>query len=416
MKKVTAFVLKVASRCNLNCSYCYMYNMGDNTYLAQPKFMSLETIYQFSVKLQSYCQNNGISHATIIFHGGEPLLLNQDFYKQAVSLFKESAPFVTFKFSMQTNGVTLNEDWYKTLRELNIGIGISFDGPQKYHDKYRVFHNNKGSYKQVTEAIKLGKEGAAIIVVLNHNILPQDFYEEIKSLGTAKLNILFPDGHYDNLPMGFAPDKHGNEGYTPYADWLIDLYHFWKKDMNRPKIYLFDIIIRMVLGEENLGDELVGRRTNGVMVIETDGSMEVADSLRVCYEGATRNKLTVHNNAIEDAFEDVLFNVYHHAHEKVCEKCLNCPIYDICGGGFLTHRYAKSNGFDNPTIYCNDMIRLISFIQNDIIDSLPTQTINKLLLTKTSYQELFQDTEKVPSILVDNHTKITLNSFKSQAI
>ena len=38
----TAFVLKIAERCNLNCSYCYMYNKGDLSYLRRPKFMSSE--------------------------------------------------------------------------------------------------------------------------------------------------------------------------------------------------------------------------------------------------------------------------------------------------------------------------------------------------------------------------------------
>ena len=40
----TNLVVKVASRCNLNCTYCYVYNMGDNSYKLQPKFMSIETI------------------------------------------------------------------------------------------------------------------------------------------------------------------------------------------------------------------------------------------------------------------------------------------------------------------------------------------------------------------------------------
>ena len=39
----TTFVVKVASRCNLNCSYCYMYNLADRTYRDQPKLMSLAT-------------------------------------------------------------------------------------------------------------------------------------------------------------------------------------------------------------------------------------------------------------------------------------------------------------------------------------------------------------------------------------
>ena len=45
----TNLVVKVASRCNLNCTYCYVYNMGDNSYKLQPKFMSIETIKKIIV-------------------------------------------------------------------------------------------------------------------------------------------------------------------------------------------------------------------------------------------------------------------------------------------------------------------------------------------------------------------------------
>ena len=36
----TNIVLKVASLCNLNCTYCYVYNKGDESYKRQPKIMS----------------------------------------------------------------------------------------------------------------------------------------------------------------------------------------------------------------------------------------------------------------------------------------------------------------------------------------------------------------------------------------
>src|SRR5271167_245716 len=33
-------VFKVASRCNLNCAYCYVYNKGDDSWRSRPAFMS----------------------------------------------------------------------------------------------------------------------------------------------------------------------------------------------------------------------------------------------------------------------------------------------------------------------------------------------------------------------------------------
>ncbi|HAP95306.1 MAG TPA: hypothetical protein DCP54_06060, partial [Chryseobacterium sp.] len=220
MKSITSFVLKVASRCNLNCSYCYMYNLGDNTYLSQPKFMSIETISIFAKKLNKYCIDTKVKYLQIVFHGGEPLLWSKDNYKQAIEIFTTEVQNVIFDFALQTNGVTLNNDWYRLFEALNIRIGISMDGPKKHHDRYRVFHNGKGSYEKVTKAIELGKKYGlnSILSVVNLNIPPTEFYDELKKIGVQNFNLLLPDGHYDNLPEGFEIGKVNSYKHTPYAD------------------------------------------------------------------------------------------------------------------------------------------------------------------------------------------------------
>ena len=37
-------LLKVSSRCNINCSYCYVYHQGDTSWQRMPKHMSLATV------------------------------------------------------------------------------------------------------------------------------------------------------------------------------------------------------------------------------------------------------------------------------------------------------------------------------------------------------------------------------------
>ncbi len=79
----------------------------------------------------------------------------------------------------------------------------------------------------------------------------------------------------------------------------------------------------------------------------------------------------------------------------VNEKCLQCPIYEICGGGFLLNRYSNEKGFDNPTIYCHDMIKLVTYIQNDLIDSLPEEACEKMQLTRVSYDDIVEELESI---------------------
>ncbi|MFP5303559.1 hypothetical protein R2R70_20485, partial [Cobetia sp. SIMBA_158] len=89
-------------------------------------------------------------------------------------------------------------------------------GPQKYHDEYRVFHNGKGSYHEVREAIQLGIDNGlhGVLSVVNLKISPHELYDEIKGLNVNSFNILLPDGHFDKLPDGLEKDKINTYQYT----------------------------------------------------------------------------------------------------------------------------------------------------------------------------------------------------------
>lgn len=416
MYRVTSFVLKIVSRCNLNCSYCYMYNMGDQTYLKQPKFMTLETVQVFADRLKNYCETSEIEYVQIVFHGGEPLLAKPDYFEKCVSIFKETVSKVEFIFTVQTNGVTLNQNWYTLFKKLQISVGISIDGPKKHHDEYRIFHNGKGSYNLVAEAVQLGNKNnlAGLLLVVNIGIPVEDLYGEMKKLDVNSLNLLLPDGHYDQAPFGLDDNRWQDKDYTPYADWFMGLYKIWKADKERPGIYFFETLVKMIMGQEGIGNQLIGRRTNGVIVLESDGSIEVVDSLRACFEGITRNEVNVHNNRLEDIFENDTFQLYYKAHDNVPEQCLNCPVFDICGGGFLGHRYSEENGFDNPTMYCKDMVRLISFIQNDILSSLPEDAVAQLDVEPLVYEEIINSFDEENEIKIDPKIQKILTSFKKE--
>ncbi|WP_259112298.1 radical SAM protein [Chryseobacterium sp. JUb7] len=409
---VTSFVLKVASRCNLNCSYCYMYNLGDKTYLKQPKFMSLDTMTTFAEKLSRYSDENGLKSFQIVFHGGEPLLYPKEFYRESIKIFREKLSDSYFDFVLQTNGVGLDEEWYSLFNELNIRVGVSIDGPKEYHDQYRVFHNGKGSYDEVRSAIQLGLDKGmhGVLSVVNLNISPQELYQEFKDLNILSFNLLLPDGHFDKLPDGIIREKVNTSNYTPYADWLIELFAIWKSDPDRPNMRFFKTLIQLIAGEE-VGDQVLGLKKNGVAILETNGNLEVADSIRACYEGITRNDINIHTHEIDSVLADPLFDIYINSHQMVNEKCLNCPIYEICGGGFLLNRYSNENGFDNPTIYCHDMIKLVSYIQNDLINSLPEEVCREMDLTRVSYHEIVEELESQGPVSVQKNIKDKLLAY-----
>ena len=146
----------------------------------------------------------------------------------------------------------------------------------------------------------------------------------------------------------------------------------------------------LILGELK-GDELIGKKKNGAITIETNGDIEVVDPLRICGNGFTRNTLNVLTNDIAEIESLELFQEYYNSHDNLCEKCLQCPIQNICGGGYLGHRFSAKNRFNNPSIYCNDLMKLITHIQNDILQRLPINLIEILKLESISYSEIFEE-------------------------
>ncbi|WP_299253108.1 radical SAM protein [uncultured Aquimarina sp.] len=360
-----ALILKVASRCNLNCSYCFMYNLGDTTYKGQPKFMSYDMIDSILEKTKKYIQKYNKKEFSFIFHGGEPLLIEKDFYRTFITkanIIKKELQEVVFRYDIQTNGVLIDEDWCALFRELQIYPSTSVDGTRKAHDMFRVDHKGNGSYDKVFNAVRLLKNQigyADTVCVINIEEEPKVIYESFKEMQVNSVNFLIPDFTHDNYPF--------DRGKSEMADWLIALFDIWIKDPNRYKIPIFIGVMNRLLGvTENSSNE------STVLVIETNGEIEAIDSLKACGHGFTKSGMSVLSDDLSDIKNSPLGKLYFEdSTTKLCAKCLECPIRDVCQGGRLVHRFKKENGFNNPSVYCKDLIKLIAHIQNTLIDLFP---------------------------------------------
>ncbi len=153
-------VLKVASRCNLNCSYCYVYNMADSTWKMRPPLMSNEVFEAALERVYQQCRASGQKRFKLAFHGGEPCLLGaRTFDAWCEKAHAKLDHIVDLSFVMQTNGSLLDSQWIEVLRKHRVGVGISMDGPKEIHDAVRVDHRQQGSYDRVARGLRLLQEG-----------------------------------------------------------------------------------------------------------------------------------------------------------------------------------------------------------------------------------------------------------------
>jgi uncharacterized protein len=391
--KCQVLILKIASRCNLNCDYCYVYNVGDNTYLNQPKFMSYETVDALLDKVVLHSQEYELDYFEFIFHGGEPLLIAPEFYEYFIAEANLKLSNIEISYALQTNGVLLSKTWCELFERLNIRIGISIDGNQQNHDLHRKYHHGGGSYDDTIKGLRIAqntsffKEKLGILMVIDPSTNPLEVYQHLKTLGIKQVSFLLPYGNYEKLPLGLENlRKNSDLNITPYADWLLAIFEQWYVDRD-VEIRIFRQIIELVLGIDN-GFEYWGKRLNEFLVIETDGSIEAVGALKFCGNGFTKNGMNVKHNTLDESLQTPLANQYHQSHQSLCSKCENCPIVDACGGGFFANRYKNENGFDNPSIYCNDLMKMIAVIQNKVIDDIPDGLISEVNIEKISLEEI----------------------------
>src|SRR5882724_1593411 len=153
---VTSGILKIASRCNINCKYCYMYNLTDQTYTDQPKTMSRDTVVAVFDWVERYLAETDLADFHFSLHGGEPLLAGQPL----VSFIADCRDAVQARsskrigLSLVTNGLLLDDQWIDLFASRDIRFGLSIDGPREYHDRFRLTKTGEGTHKQVEEQIR----------------------------------------------------------------------------------------------------------------------------------------------------------------------------------------------------------------------------------------------------------------------
>lgn len=358
---LTTCVVKIASRCNLNCGYCYVYNKGDLSYKKQPKFLSKQTIDKFLERMDTYLVNYEYDSFAMIFHGGEPLLADIPLYEY----FMDNANLVFNKhnkkavFGMQTNGVLLNDSWIDLFKRYNLQIGISLDSTKNSNDVNRVYHNGKSSYSEIIKGYELYKSKMGttpgILSVIDLEQDPNEVYEHYKSINAEYVNLLFPDDTYQN---NFVDD-------LKLGKWLLTIFKLWLKDKS-VKVNQFEVLLAIIYGADFIGDEYYGIKLNNTFILETDGEIQANDPLRVCVPNIHKTKLSVHENEIMDLMNNPMAELYYNSKKRLCEKCNKCQLVDICSGGYLINRYDKNNGFDNPSIYCKSLAYFITNVQNMI--------------------------------------------------
>lgn len=363
------FVLKVHSRCNLSCDYCYVYETPDQTWRTQPHRMSEETLNSAIGRIAEHADSHQLESLTIVLHGGEPLLAGARFLTSLVRRMR-TATAARVNVSMQTNGLLLTEAALQDFAENDVRIGVSLDGDALASDRHRLFADGRSSHAQVERALRLLARPefshcyAGLLCTIDLQNDPIRTYEALLQHAPPAIDLLLPHGTWSSPPPGRDQSSHS----TPYADWLLKIFDRWYASPET-SVRLFREIIQLVLGGKSAVEGL-GLLPSTVVFVDTDGSIKQIDSLTVAYPGAASTGLNVASASFDQALLHPMTVLRQGGISALSPICHECPVVGICGGGSFVHRYDKDRGFANPSVYCPDLFRLIGVIQAQVMSDL----------------------------------------------
>jgi uncharacterized protein len=360
---LSQFVLKVHSRCDLACDHCYVYESADQSWRGRPMAISDEVISRAAQRIAEHAASHELGVAQVVLHGGEPLLAGHLRLRRVITELQSALRGVCrLDLSIHTNGVLLDEKFCALFAEHGVKVGISIDGDRAANDRHRRYADGRSSYEQVVRAIGLLRTSrfrnlyAGLLCTIDVANDPVVVYESLMGLHPPRIDFLLPHATWDSPPAR-SPGLD-----SEYADWLIAIFDRWLADGRPARVRTFESIISTLGGGDSF-TEALGLGPSSLVVIETDGTYEQADSLKAAFDGAPATGYNVFDHAVDIAGQHPGIVARQQGLAGLSRTCQECPVVTSCGGGLYTHRYRSGTGFANPSVYCADLLKLITHVR-----------------------------------------------------
>ncbi len=320
-------------------------------------------------RIADHARTHRLDTVHVVLHGGEPLLAGRERLRLAAqSLHTALSGICALDLRIHTNGVTLDEKFCDLFAEFDIKVGVSLDGDRAANDLHRRYRNGRSSHAQVLRAIDLLNSPryrhlfAGLLCTVDLRNDPVTVYDALAGLTPPRIDFLLPHATWDEPPA--RPEDSASA--TSYGDWLLRVHDRWTAAGRPMGVRVLDSVLRTLRGASSLTESL-GLAPVELAVIETDGALEQADSLKTAYDGAPGTGMDVHANSLDEMAVHPGIVARQLGLDGLCETCRDCPVVRSCGGGLYAHRYRSGSGaggFMNPSVYCADLKQLITGIRD----------------------------------------------------
>ena len=359
-KPLYVMLKPAGAHCNLACKYCYYLEKNKLYPTAQRHLMSDEMLEQFT---REYIEAQTMNQVLFTWHGGEPLLRSIDFYRKALSLQQKYAGGRRIDNVIQTNGTLLTDEWCEFFAQNHWLVGISIDGPQPYHDHYRLTAAGKPSWQKVMQGIKLlkkhGVEWNAMAVVNAYNANhPLEFYRFFKENGCQFLQftpiVERQTRHEDGRTLASLADKNEiplSEASVAPEQWgyfLCAIFDEWvRKDVGKIFVEIFDCTLANWMGISP-GICAYSKECGHAGVMEHNGDVYSCDHFVF-----PEYKL---GNIRDHSLIDMLYGEQQQEfsrlkHSSLPRQCKECDMEFACHGECPKNRFMKDKYGDSGLNY-----------------------------------------------------------------
>ncbi|WP_455359388.1 FxsB family cyclophane-forming radical SAM/SPASM peptide maturase [Streptomyces sp. SYSU K21746] len=356
------FILKVANRCNIDCDYCYVFNSKDQASRHLPARMSVDVARAAAARIAEHVTKYGLETVHVVLHGGEPLLAGPRHLADLLRTIQEGIPPGTaVRFELQTNGTLISEAWLDLFERFAVTVGVSLDGPPAANDRHRLTHARRSSAASAVRGIEMLRSRpnlfAGLLAVVDLANDPVEVHDYLASFEPPVIDFGLPHGTHDEPPLRI------DSAIPEYGLWMSRVYDAWlARPEYRHSVRMLEDIVALSSGARGAVDTL-GLTPSGCVVIESDGTIEGVDTLRSVEEGASRLGLDVFNESLDEALHHPKMAHRQYGKDALAEQCRSCPLVEVCGGGYLPHRFSAARGYRNPSVYCTDLEYLIRRVQ-----------------------------------------------------
>lgn len=395
-KPLYVMLKPAGAHCNLACKYCYYLEKNNLYQNSHRHLMTDEMLEQFT---REYIEAQTMPQVLFTWHGGEPLMRSIDFYKKALELQKKYAHGKQIDNVIQTNGTLLTDEWCEFFAKNHWLVGISIDGPQEYHDHYRVTPAGKPSWEKVMQGISLLKkhrvEWNAMAVVNAYNAEhPLEFYHFFRDNGCQYLQFtpiverltehedgrtlasLADDREIPLAEASVTPEQWGNFLCTIFDDWV-------RHDVGKTFVEIFDCTLANWMGVLP-GICAYSKECGHAGVMEHNGDVYSCDHFVF-----PEYKL---GNIREQSLIDMLYGEKQQAfsrlkHTSLPRQCKECDMEFACHGECPKNRFEKDK-YGEPGLnylcqgyyqYYTHVAPYMDFMKRELLAQRPPANIMNVL-------------------------------------